>query len=164
MTPARYESAMRGVTQTARKVLESVPVMESWTLHKVVSDLHRRGVAIDYRVVQGCVAALKDAGLVKEVAGGEWQKVIPRQQPIKAEPLPQIIPDLKPEPVPMSKPQTHQDTKKHEAPATRLGSLAAKLRALADELDDAALTIDEQIEGMQADSRRLKQLQELLKG
>lgn len=164
MTPARYESALRSVTQTARKVLETVPIMQSWTIHQVIHDLHRRGVAIDYRVVQGCMAALKEAGLVKEVAGGEWQQVLPRSRPPKTEPLPQIIPDIKPETTPMSKPQIKQEAPKNDAPANRLGSLAAKLRALADELDDAALTIDEQIEGMQADSRRLKQLQELLKG
>lgn len=154
MTPARFEQAIRGQTAAALKVYDATPITEAWGVRQIASELHRLGSSMDFKVISGCLGSLVDSGLIARDSKGAYRRV-PVRERIPA-------PDPQPQPEPMT---TKEVTKpKDEAPSTKLGALAARLRSLADELDDAALAIDEQIEGMQADSRRLKQLQELLKG
>lgn len=70
MTPAKARTKLQSLNAAATKVYDAVPVQEAWTIDDIVRALHRQGAsAMAYNIVQGCLKALVESGLVKDTAG-----------------------------------------------------------------------------------------------
>lgn len=59
----RMESSLSGV---AKRVYNSVPISEVWTIQKIVIDVVRQGGTKNFRIIQGCLNTLKEVGLIHE--------------------------------------------------------------------------------------------------
>lgn len=161
MTPARAEALERGLTVVAARVLDAVPIQEAWSATQVHNELVRQGrPRMDLRVLHGCLASLKESGLVKEPARGAFSRIAVRLQPprlVQEEPVMATpVPILAPVPT---------------DPLPQLGILAESLRKqartlldCADAIDSAALLADERIKDASRGGEKLRELQKLLKG
>lgn len=175
MNESRFNAVYRGLSEQAKKVYQAVPLTESWSVAQIMSELARTSGQREHRVVTGCLSSLRDVGLVRELAGGQWVRVEVRAkvatthvepempQPPKQEP--QKEPEM---PAINTKPAPQQS---NVTPLERIGGLSSQvlgiiqsLHQLAADIEATALEVEEQIEKIQKDSARLKQLQELLKG
>lgn len=161
MNRARFNALYNGMTSVAKKVYEAVPLVESWNHTRVNAELVRLGVNIDHHVLRGCLETLRTAGLVNEVARGEFRREAIREpkRNNEKEPAPMKTPATAAKPAPAS--ATPFDKLGNLAAA--LTQLAAQLEDLASDLTDAAIDIQAQLETNDADLGKLKQLQTLLK-
>lgn len=157
MTAARIrllESQQSGV---AKKVYDAVPLNEIWSIKQIVHELQRQGVARDISIVQGCLKSLKDTGLIKEASPGCFQRVKPRAEPEPAKK------DLIMATMPASSSQPVDPVDKLAAIGTKLRGLAQTFAQLADDIDEAALALDEKASGNDEELAKLRQLKGLLK-
>jgi len=59
MNQQKFEQIYRGLTVQAKKVYDSIPMVEAWSPAMVMQDLHRRNQSMgDMHVVLGCVNSL----------------------------------------------------------------------------------------------------------
>lgn len=71
MTPSKLNSLLQGQTNLARKVFEVVPIREAWPaiqIRNALKEVERSNA--DLRVVRGCLATLREIGLVREPEPG----------------------------------------------------------------------------------------------
>lgn len=163
MSQSRFDQIFTGQSSIAKKVYEAIPIAESWSVRNVMAELARQGTNQDQRTVMGCIDGLKRAGLVNELVRGEF-----RREGIKAEPAKTITMKAVKAEIPVPQIVVPMDI---VAPMDILGSLAARAVALgdmakqlADDIGDAAIEIQQQIETSDADTKKFRQLQALLKG
>ena len=74
MKTKEFERLIQGQTSQAKKTYMAVPAQERWTRHQIMAEIKRQtGTEGDVRIVQACLNALCDAGLIKstEKAGQE---------------------------------------------------------------------------------------------
>lgn len=84
MNEAKFRRVMEGVTTTARKVYESLPLSEPWTTNQVAADLVRRGIAVEFNIMVGCINALIRAGVVTEPKHRHYIRVPIRAKAVQA--------------------------------------------------------------------------------
>lgn len=152
MNPARMESIVQGLTGTASKVYEAVPIMDRWTVDQVCRELGRHGLQYAYNQVRGCLRSLKEQGLIRENSNG-WQRIEPKVRM-------QLAGDE----------TEHEEEVAHTMdPMSKLALLAAELREQAaqlirqaDALDATAIEVAESMERSGEDGAKLRQLRDLL--
>lgn len=153
MNASRIARLEQGLTSIARKVLEVVPIAEPWPSSSIMAVLKRNGQNIAQPVLDGVLQSLKDDGLVRERLG-MFQRVYKAPEDDSSDAG--------------DEPATAPGAVVKIAPApdllTRWGSIAGRLRALADDIDAAALESAEQFERADADGEQLRKLRALLKG
>ena len=158
MTPDKQKQKLAGQTAIAQKVFQSVPIAEAWTVAQISQAMHRTtGARLDRHTLQGCLRALADSDLIRSTEHGSLHQ---RTAVSAAQPTP---------------PKTKESTviqpavtapPQQAAPASAidvLGCLAQKMRALADEVDAAALALEEEQSRTTGEAAKLKQLKALLK-
>ncbi|MES2973391.1 MAG: hypothetical protein V4757_07270 [Pseudomonadota bacterium] len=152
MNEAKFSMTERSLTHTARKVFESVPIAEAWTRHQITSELTRKGISLSPNVVSGCLDSLRGQGLIREPDRGLFSRVQVRV----------AAPDPKPEGnvVPITITAT---PKPKASPIAILATISKDLRAVADRIDEAALEIEEHQQNQDGETKKLRQLQALLK-
>lgn len=159
LSPVKYQERMKNLSAIAAKVYAAVPASEPWSMSYINSELQRTGgITRDTRLLHGCLNSLKLAGLISEPERGVFIRV-----PVRAD-----KPKTQSERI--QQPTTTED-KKMPAPAAKtprhplaiLNELAAKCKTLQDEIELAALEIDEYVAAKDGDAEKLKQLQTLLK-
>lgn len=157
MTPEKQKQKLSGQTTIAQKVFQAVPVAEAWTAAQISTALNRAtGSRMDQHTLQGCLRALAEAGLVRATEHG----VLYQRTPVSAAPA--TSPKTKEVTVTQPSPPA---TTQPAAPASAidlLGSLSQKMRALADEVDAAALALEEEQSRSTEGAAKLKQLKALL--
>lgn len=169
MNDSRLRLRESQLTSVARKVLEAVPIAESWVTSRIINELARLGMKYSPSIVEGCLNSLSEDGLVKEVHKGEWKRVTIDSRSVTG----------KPGPAPCDPPDAGVDMARDGADAlhyavvtakaaqpdllTRMAALANRLRQDADDLDELALAVAEEIENAKAGSSRFDQLKRLLK-
>jgi hypothetical protein len=79
MSQARFNRIDSGLTSTARKVYNAVPLQESWSAQQIVAELKRGGVTHNFAIIVGCLNSLIQAGIVRETDKGMFCR-----EPIKA--------------------------------------------------------------------------------
>lgn len=154
MTPEKQRQKLAGQTSLAQKVYQYVPIQEPWTAADIARAMVRAsGSQMDGRTLLGCLGCLKDSGLVREVSSSRFQRTAVSQpitpKPKEAMPAPQK-PEVKP-----------------AAPASAidlLAGIAKSMRALAGEIETAAIAIEEGQAKAGEEVQKLRQLQALLKG
>jgi hypothetical protein len=174
MHPGKYEQAERGLTSAARKVLHAVSALQSQPIGAICSELMRGGTAMDHVKVAGCLASLKDDGLVKEPAAGQFIRVMPR--PKEEVLVAQIAqPIRRGESITLVGVNPTDSSLRPVAASTdtlgRLAELSQQLRAhgrllidFAESIDNVALDVEQRIQQAEQGADRLRQLQQLLKG
>lgn len=159
MTPEKQKQKLAGQTNVAQKIFQFVPVAEEWTAAQVSGALHRAtGSRVDPKVLTGCLMTMAEAGLVRATNRGLFQRAAvsqPIQSPItettkKAEPM-----SIKP--IEIAKPAT-------ASALDLLAGIAKKLGDIKQELETAALAIEESAARNAEDVAKLQQLQAILKG
>lgn len=161
MNNARVQSIERGLSSIARKVLEATPVSEWWSVSVIATEVHRQhGSGPDPRVVNGCLRALVESGLVREGEANHFQRTYPR---------PALVPKPQKEahvakPTAAAKDPDPPTAEQPESPIDMIAKIAASMRNLAQQLDDAALSIEERLGRESEDSAKLRQLRQLLGG
>ena len=190
MNEAKFQSVFRNVSDQAKKVYSAVPITEPWTSAQVMTELGRLNKTTEQRVVLGCLASLKELGLVKEPSIGLWIRTEVRTKQIHAI-LPYKIKDIEPEEVieatqpvetimkpkketavpPINTQPVAQKADPNVTPLERIGGLSQQvltiiqsLHQLAADIEATAIEVEEQMEKINKDSAMLKQFQQILKG
>lgn len=149
---------MSGQTSLAQRVYEAVPMLEPWHRTKVLAEFSRlSGTTPHAQAVYACLGDLTEAGVIKERASNTYARVAVRESE-RANQCDQHE---------ESKEEMTQNTSK-PAPAlgnaafTALAGIATKLRALADEVESAALDADAALQQAGTESKKLAELRSLL--
>ena len=159
MTPEKQKQKLAGQTTVAQKNFQFVPVAEEWTAMQVSQALHRAtGSRVDPKVLTGCLMTMAEAGLVRATNRGLFQRAAvsqPIQTPIttatkKAE-------SMTAKTIEIAKPAT-------ASALDLLAGIAKKLGDIKQELETAALAIEESAAKNAEDVAKLQQLQAILKG
>lgn len=160
------------LTSIAAKVLGCVPIGEVWSNRQISAELYRQGTQVSPRIVDGCLRSLVDDGLVMEPRPMEFKQAATLHKPSSApaEVMEFAQTTRKPEAVRMS--VVAKTTAPPEAKpidilaglASRAATLAKQVSALAEDIENAAITITDSITAAERDSEKLRQLQSLLKG
>lgn len=153
VTPEKQQQKLAGQSSVARKVFEHVPISEEWASVQVARELNRAtGSVMDMRVLTGCLMTLKEAGLVRLSASGCF-----RREPVALPSIPSATP------APMKQPNQVAPSREVSA-IDLLAGIAKSLRALATEIETAAIAIEESRAKDDGELQKLRQLQALLKG
>jgi len=157
LSQSRFQQLHKGLSANAKKVYDAVPAQEAWLSQAVHGELMRQGLGIPFNIVEGCLQALRDAGLAKESAG-RWTRepVKPAKEPTPAgTPMPAVTCAL------AERPPT---------PTEALAEIAARLRRgaqemlnLAEELDSVTLALEETLTAEDEDVKRLRKLRDAMK-
>lgn len=148
ITLANKEQSLSGIE---RKVLEAVPIGESWQAQAVYAELKRCGHVIGLPAVMGVLAKLCDVGVVKTSDGGYRRTT--RKPRVVAEASPPV--ELRHHAV--------EIVEEPQDPLSKLGRLAATLHDIAKELEDIALEVQAEIDEKGAAGQKLAALKSLLR-
>lgn len=160
LSPVKYQERLKNLSAIAAKVYAAVPASEPWSMSYINSELQRTGgITRDTRLLHGCLNSLKLAGLISEPERGVFIRVPVRADKPKTQPDPTQKTQTTEE-----KPMPAPTQKQPRNPMAILSELATRCKALADEIETAALEIDEYVTAKDVDAGKLKQLQALLKG
>lgn len=154
VTPEKQRQKLGGQSAYAQKIFQFVPIAEAWTANAIASEMQRvTGSRPDVRTLWSCLQTMAEAGLVRVSTVDLFQRT------------PVSTPSIKPKDVSEMKtaPQATSATPASVSAIDVLGGLAARLRGLAQELDSAALAIEESQATAAADMAKFKQFQALLK-
>lgn len=168
MNAKKFDSKYKGLTSVAKKVYEAIPINEAWSIAQIIAELSRTGTRQDHQTVLRICRELVEGGLAtmtssKSRGDGLFMRTkvertqTPKEEPVMAEPTP--APKTKPADILTLKP-----VPKKKGPMELLAELASKARQFAEELDNAALEIEQEFQNSEAKSEQLKQLKSLLKG
>jgi hypothetical protein len=180
MSYSRFQEMLKSIPANARKVFDIIPIGEGWSYSQIHQEVQRIGMNVRAEVVMGCVATLKDAGLVFEPEQSRFQRAPHKPKPdlretitIQKEPPVANPPSAAIHPI-----QTRPATAEEKLSATdKLGALSAQVRMLAegaeklastargiaDDMDDIALAIEEQAGNIGEEMQKLRNLASALK-
>lgn len=153
MTPEKQRQKLVGQTTYAQKVFQFVPISEAWPVYAIASEMQRvTGSRPDGRTLAGCLLRMADAGLVRASSHDAFQRTPVSMPSLKTQEL-----------IEMPEPKELRAAPVAVSAIDILGGLASKLRGLAQELETAALLIEEGQAAATADLAKFKQFQALLK-
>lgn len=150
MTPEMMQAKLNGQTTIAQKVYGAVPIQDAWPINRILAGLNEvtRSV-MDQHTARGCIHTLKEAGLIRELAGGLYRRVEVKERNVevrKAPTAPAGQPAGTPDPLELL-----------SGLSTRLRTVMGAIGQLADELDNAALVLDQS----RADGAELEELRRM---
>lgn len=150
MKAEKLQQAENELSVTARKVLDVVPIQDAWTAQQLMGELQRKGIAIRFDVVMGCIKVLLETKLIREAMKDRFQRTAPK-----------IIPRLASVPQPQEMPMAATPSPK--TLIERAEAAAKQLRSLADEVELIALEHDKAMQMNKAETAELQQLSTLIK-
>lgn len=162
ITASKHRMKLQSLNAAARKVYEAVPISEPWSLSFISGELQRQGVSVsrDIKVIHGCLGHMESVGLVTQPAKDMFIRVAVKPELVEEKP-PMTTKPFNALPIPaelVKKP----DASKHTTGELMI-HMSEKLRALADELEGAAMAVDQQLEDAKAKLVKFDQLQAILK-
>lgn len=169
MSRNRFETVFSGLTAAAKKVYHAVPRQDAWSIGYIIAELQRQGVGTNHKIVAGCLDTLVRNKLVFEPTRGTFRAEPIRENlkddiPTDDKEIPMTAPALKIAAAPSAV------AAQPVSPLDRLGRLAHRVALLSDELNkisdeigDAAIEIQSQMESNDANTEKLRQLGALLK-
>jgi hypothetical protein len=160
------------LSSIARKVLSVIPENDAWPQKDIASELFRVTKArVDFSVLTGCLNTLVHAGFVKEPSRGLFRRVVVNGH--APEPDTQTAPEPEPETSPANEtpfvtpPRPAVEIHfldKFAAAAAQMREFADVLVAMAETVEDAALSAQNAVDGERHKHKKLEQLRDLLKG
>ena len=169
MTPQKLQKLIDGQSAIAKKVLEAVPQQEAWPVHQIgnmLKSMTRSTVEID--ILRGCLRALREAGIIKEPKTGHYQRVAAREH----EPAAPVVTVINNTPAAVHVLEIREDRKPTALEALSLISsemvnlsseFGARMKQLARQLDDVALTVEEDMAKHAKELEQFQQMKSLLK-
>lgn len=165
MNMARLKNIERNLSSTTKKILHIMPVGEEITFQRMLQLLADSNLRMQFTSIQRCVHELVECKLIKQVKENVYLRVfVADYRETKKEPAGDetIVATITQQPkiessvplVAVAAPTTPMD---------RLASLAQSLRNLADEIDNAIIDAEEQLQAVKAESAKMTQLKEILK-
>lgn len=145
MNRKKFTEIYEGLSTQPRDVYDSVPIKTSCSIGQIMDDMNRRGVAQSKTVVENCISMMAKNGLVVQEKAGYFV----RQK---------VTDDMKKDS------KTELKLNQKQSPSAILSAMAEKARQLAEELEYAAIEIEQEFQNSEAKSEQLKQLKSLLKG
>lgn len=162
MKKSKFNGIYNGLSSVAKKIYEAIPIQDEWDLTKVIAETKRVFPSIgDHKMIMGCVNTLVRSGLVLEINGRVYRRA--KIDFLEGK-------EMQKDNVIKNEIDTKAVTPNKLTPLEKIGSLqkiAARLAADAKELleaiDTVAIEVDEQFSARDEESKKLKQLQQLLK-
>ncbi len=180
MSLSRFNATYSGLSSVAKKVYEAVPIAQNWTHQQIIAELHRAGKQIERNVLSGCLNTLIRAGLINEDSKGCFIREEVRQatKPISVNQEPDMpsknsntspstsassarvtvplagVPTTAAKPTPVLSPLD-----RFGALAARCAVLAGQIKALASDISDAAVDVQEQMDAGGADAQHIAELE-----
>jgi hypothetical protein len=161
ISQSKFNGAYKGLTVVAQKVFNTVPISEPWSMQSIAAELRRTGSSVDFRVLGGCLNTLVDAGLIKEVSQGCFQReeVRPVTEKVKEEDEMAAAGKLLTVP---QKPKSSMD--QLEVLAKRAADLGHLAKQLSADIGELAINIGLQAEAEGTELTQLRQLKTILQG
>lgn len=169
MTPERNAQLLAGQTAVAKKVYAVLPEGRTgaYTPLQIAQALKTStGASLDIHTMRGCLGALKDAGLIKEVVPGSFRRVEVKEKLEMVQQKQQVSRKAPHGKEPVDVP----DSAGPMEPIDVLAGIAGKVRAamaglgaLAEEIEQAALMIEERTAADSKELLKVKQIATLLK-
>lgn len=166
MTPRRLEQLSAGLNSLEHNVLGATPIAEAWTVALICSELRRVGRRHDNAHVVAVLNRMKEKGVVREPRPGLFVRVEARATADEDKPAAPLPDHQEP---PMNAIARVPAAPLPADPMSAIAELSQRLRAnaaeqvaLARQLDDLALGVEERLQRESADSQRLRQLRALL--
>lgn len=154
MNQLQQQQKLAGQTTLANKVFQCVPISEPWGISQISGEFGRTlGRVAEHTTLRGCLTSLAEAGLIKS----SQKNTLFQRVPVKAE-KPTIIKKEEVMTTPANKPQAST-----ESVLDLFGDIAKKIRSIADDIDAAALKIEEASQSNAQKLAMLDQLKVLLK-
>lgn len=150
-------SLIEGLTSTARKVYEVVPIADAWSSLQVSAELKRIGTPHELRIIQGCLKSLSEQGLVQRLGVDSFQRAKSRAPSEKKESVMPTTLKL----TPIDTFAAVADRMRDAAKDMRLQ--AATLEEQASALETAALQATVGTDAERAEMEKLRALKEALK-
>jgi hypothetical protein len=152
MSEKQKVSAIAGLTGTAAKVYEVVPINESWTITQIMAELKRNRLNYEFLKVEGCLGSMIEPGIIRKVGDLAYQRV-----ELKTMQLREVkITGLKPEPEPPGATVSHASN-----PIDGLLAVASNMRVAGRRLiDDAELIESACIAQMEAEATHKQELEQ----
>ena len=170
MSPERLEQKLSGQTVVARKVFAAVPSGDAWPITQIFGEVKRQtGSPVDPHTGRGCLVALLQSGLIMEPEAGKFKRVVVHErvkaQAIPAAPKEEVKPAEQPARRPVSDPKERErdPISLLSGIASSMKSVADQMTALANDVEEAALVIQADIDENAENVAKLKQLQGILK-
>jgi hypothetical protein len=155
MNKARFNAIHGGLSSLAKKVYTSVPISEAWSSEKISREYSRVNISTQpKKAIEGMLSVLVESGLVIETAPGKFARVKVKEPIIKEKTV-------------MPSPTVSKNTNPLDlltALAERAKNISVEAAQLKIDIENSALYIAEKFQGSEEKSRKLTQLQELLKG
>lgn len=165
MTPQRRDQLLQGVSSSARKLYELVPISESWPMHKIEAEGARKNQIMSRAFAFKMIMDLADAGLVR-VEGERNASMFCRVRVSEEKQKPQAKKDdsMKENKAGLPAPKVKQTpTQMFAAVAKRAREVARQIELLAEEIEIAAMEVEESAAESSAEYDKLKQMKDLLK-
>lgn len=162
MNNARLQSILANVSAVSRRVYESVPIEGPWSKADIHHDLLRRNRgARDLRITEGCLKSLKAAGLVTEPQIGHFVRAKVKVKSVTtSQSAKNACTETRP---PREAPKFSTPIELLSGLSEKAISLSQQVKALSEEIESAALLIDEYVSARDAEHAKLLQLKSLLK-
>lgn len=169
MTPGRNAALLTGQTALAQKIYAVLPAERTtaFTALRIAQAMKETtGASPDIHTMRGCLGRLKEAGLIKEVVPGSFRRIGVKEKLTMTNQGQQMISNNCHGKAPIEMP----GGAKQAAPMDVLAIIAEKVRtvmaglgALAEEIDQAAIMIEERAAADAKELAKVKQIATLLK-
>lgn len=163
ISQTRFKQVHNTLNAPVKKVYEAVPASEAWTSTQIIGEISRLGYSMrDSKAIIGCLDTLKRQGLIAEPERGSFIRI-----EVKETTFDKFIEETKEKTMATSKPVTQikqSNLDRLISLSEKANGLAAQMKSMATELENVALEIEAEIQENSTSAKKLKQLQELLKG
>lgn len=172
ISSSRFNQVYASLSAQARRVYDATPILTPWSASYIYSEIQRTGTSFkDQHTVLGCLNSLIAAGLVAEPDKGAFVRTaVKNKNADLPEPEPIATAASDTSKTTETQKQTMTSPKPAHSPVAILSTLATRakavsdaIRKLADDIETAALEIEENISVGEAEVAKLKQFQQLLK-
>lgn len=161
MTPQRRDQILAGQTNIARKVYESITADQSSsnTVGEIANALRTAtGAGCDIHILRCCLRSLADCGLVCEVVPGSF-----RQKNTKENKMPALKSAHAEKPAQKAAQNSASAMDVLANIAAGVREIAKRMEDLADEIDTAAVGIEEMTGAEKEELKKLRQMRESFK-
>ena len=169
MRRKKFDQIHRGLSVTALKVYDAVPIQEAWSIPMIYGEMTRKGISANLRTVEACVKQMHEQGILMRVDTHYQRESIEDVEAIQPEQEPIMAGQLK-EPTPSKQSPQTDALITLGALANRTEQLSLTVRSIADELiqlnqdiEAAAITFIDQMESNNKELVELRQMQATLK-
>lgn len=164
MNESRQSQILAGQSSIAQKVFGYVPIQASWSAHDIHSAvLTANATGASAYAVRRALHDLKDAGLIREPAGGKFQRDAATPKTKKE---PTVTQAAKTTAVLIKKPELALDVLADLSSeiVSIANEVSQRMKKLAGRIEEVALSVEAERASNSDAAEKLKQLQALLKG